>query len=218
MKTHRILFGPARSYSTSVWNFFKQLPNEFHTTDLKEFDTGILTKEKYLKNYTTEKIYIDCSLLYYRSDQNKDMLNNIKFDKNSCIYNVRNLKHTIRSLFLLVLAKKDSHCMSFSELMNYYDLSNLYKYDFDIIMIQNFNINVIMDYLKIDIPKLDFLRYNSNFDIYGNKSTYIKSFKMFEKLFTENIEEFRNLVDNNVEFIKQQTMIGDFNEHEYRRE
>lgn len=219
IENHRILFGPARGYTTSVWNFFKQFPDEFHTTDLKEFDNSPLTVKKYLFNYDQNKIYIDCSLIYYKLTQNNKILNDIKFSKNTFIYHIRNLKDSMRSLFLLSLTKKNPNLLNFSQLANYYDLTVLNEYQrFNVVMIQNFDIYLILNYLNIDIPKRNFLKYNSVFNKYQQKKLFIKNYKLFEELFNENITQFRFLVDNNVEIIKKHTILGDFNEKEYRRE
>ena len=109
----RIIFGPARAYTTSLYYMFQQHSEYFHSTKTKEFkDTTLLgTEEKfikttldiYLEDYDQSKIYIDCSLGYHESSFRHNFSAKLNFSEiDVSIYNVRNFRESCLSFYLLL--------------------------------------------------------------------------------------------------------------------
>ena len=107
---NRLIFGPARSYTTSIWKLAIKENLYFHTHNQKEiFDEGPInrivsdyTLEDYMAGNDESKIFIDCSLILFNFNKTKIYHNPKKIFNDYCIYNVRNFKKVIRSFLFLI--------------------------------------------------------------------------------------------------------------------
>lgn len=239
----RLIFGPAKGYTTSIWDYFHEDENYFtnpiKTLGLpecfsKKQEAELFSFELYMKDYQFDKPYIDCSLLYFNeTDYFKKCFGifNI-FNKTSIIYNLRSLKQLIFSFYYMAKRDKFSAFKNDDQLLSFlfyrYDLRNfLHFYDYyknstyELYFIQDFNIDEIIDYFNL-VPinkKMKCL----NFGLIEHKcnSNLLMSYndvrEEFELLFSKNTKKYNEILKSNIDIIKTHKIIGKFDDQKYRK-
>jgi len=242
----RIIFSPERGYTTSIYNYFKK-SNYYYVSKEKEFFNGEyrateVNNDMYLNLYDKNKIYIDCSFVYF-ADYIINKLD-VKFTKDVILYNLRDLNSFVNSMYItlffnFLFTVDFSYKFIMDTIMYIYNIKKflirvkLYKkYNGEIHFINdyNFNINSIICYYCL--PKI-----NSTFSVDSN-SRYELIDNIKRRIGTESIDyynnkidiiynmekyinEYRNKIDilneNNIRILKKQNFIlGYFDEELYR--
>jgi len=178
----RLIFGPERGYTTSIYNYFKNSEGNYYTTEYKEFilenntkkadfeidkrNTNI-TNDIYLKGYDPKDVYIDCSFTYFGDYIENNT--NISFTNDVLIYNLRDLNSFINSMYVtmfynfLFRREFDYTTIMDSLLGRIYNIipffvrlrvDKQYKGKIYFIQNNNFNINNILEYFMLEPIRL----------------------------------------------------------------
>jgi len=197
----RLIFGPPRAHTTSVWvrlsknqNYFtsksKEFNGYFHSASNRE-----IIDEIYFKDYENNKHYVDCSLSYFSPNIIKSNLSK-QFKKDILIYNIRNLKDFIISfyrMYYLLHFKKFDHESVFNLIIEYSKIYKFYvslivnkKYTGEICFIpeEKFDLNNILKYYDLPTVDKDNTKYNS--------SDELKKWRPIMNYPDYSIEEFQN--------------------------
>jgi len=185
----RVMFGPPRGYTSSIWDYFKVLP-DYHTHKTKEFDRDTIhamsdedAYKEYLQGYDGSKPFIDCCLLYYNNHANLSFIKDLLFTDLDCsVYNVRSYKAAVKSYYLMVMRTMNKFYMV--DDFEYYDqagkdrlfdfaynrfsvewhlnyIKNTCRYKGDVYFVQGVDIHEVMNTFNMRIPNYGLQKLNS---------------------------------------------------------
>jgi len=179
----RLIFGPERGYTTSIFRYFQHSEGNYYVGRRKEFFTKDnirltnINNDIYLNGYDPKDIYVDCSLTYFATYIRNST--NISFTNDILIYNLRDLNSFVKSLYVTLfydfLFRIDfNYNTIMKSLLKMYDITSFLvrlivekKYYNQVYFInnENFNIYDILDHFHLEHPiynKPDFPTENTN--------------------------------------------------------
>jgi len=178
IKNTRIIFGPPRGHTTTVWERVRKDSNYFIDPE-KEFNgyyfkNTVIKEDIYFKDYKEDKIYVDCGLVYFTRDTKSGFSKHFKqFSKDILIYNVRPFYEFIFSYFrVLFLVDSEARFEGLIDLILYQieiekfflslHIDKKYKGELCFIPSEHFNVDKIFAHYNLPALAKDDTVYNSS--------------------------------------------------------